>query len=88
MTGCAVAGLAGDELLDASPIVEGVTRLVLGNQDYSNLPRKFNISITGCREDCGHSHISDIGLTPAVREGAEGAVVGFNVAVGGALGGP
>lgn len=81
--GCPLAGLDGDELLDATDLVEALVDPYLGDHAYSNLPRKFNVSITGCRQDCGHAQTQDLGLTPATREG----VVGFNVLVGGALGG-
>lgn len=87
VVGCPLAGIDHEEILDASGIVQELNRVIVGNRAYSNLPRKFNISITGCREDCGHAHISDIGLTPAVRRGPDGPVPGFNVVVGGALGG-
>jgi ferredoxin-nitrite reductase len=55
------------------------------------LLRKFNVTITGCRDNCIHGFIQDISLTPAVREsrsaGIKGFPVnGFNVAVGGKQG--
>ena len=53
-----------------------------GNRDYSNLPRKFKISITGCREDCAQAEINDIGLWPARRPDG---TLGFNTLVGGGL---
>ncbi len=89
VVGCPLAGLDADEALDASGLVRDLTEAILtGKKAYSNLPRKFNVSITGCREDCGHADIQDIGLTPAELGGEVGGAVGFNVAVGGALGGP
>lgn len=54
------------------------------NADYTNLPRKFNIAISGCRRDCCLSSSQDIGMVPA--RNSDGAV-GFNVSIGGALGG-
>ena len=60
-----------------------IQEAIVGLKDFSNLPRKFNISVSGCPEDCATSQIHDIGLTPAVRDG----VAGFNVCVGGAMGG-
>jgi ferredoxin-nitrite reductase len=83
VTGCPIAGLDPEEVLDASPLARAIQEGILGRKEFSNLPRKFNISISGCRQDCALSQIHDIGLTPATQEGT----VGFNVRIGGAMGG-
>jgi ferredoxin-nitrite reductase len=83
---CPVAGLTANELFDASPVVRQYTDMFLGNRDYTNLPRKFNVTITGCRDNCTHGPTQDISLTPAVKEIWGVAVRGFNVAVGGKQG--
>src|SRR5262249_61873645 len=51
-----------------------------------NLPRKFNVTITGCPDHCTGGETQDISMTPAIvmRDGAE--VAGLNVAVGGKQG--
>jgi sulfite reductase (ferredoxin) len=54
-----------------------------GNPDFYNLPRKYKITITGCRVWCSYPEINDIGMT-AVRHPATGEV-GFSVRVGGGL---
>ncbi|MDP9316290.1 MAG: ferredoxin--nitrite reductase [Chloroflexota bacterium] len=84
--GCPIAGLDDDEAFDASHMARAVSLALLG-YEFSNLPRKFNISISGCRHDCGHSRANDIGLTPARKLINGFAVDGFHVALGGALGG-
>jgi sulfite reductase (ferredoxin) len=81
VTGCPLAGLAEDELFDASPVARSVARALAGNAEFYNLPRKFKISVTGCGSWCSHPEINDIGLSPA-RSGTE---VGFSVRVGGGL---
>jgi sulfite reductase (ferredoxin) len=83
ITGCPLAGVDGDEIVDASPLVHAVTRMLNGNADFYNLPRKFKISITGCRVWCSYPEINDIGLT-AVADSATGEV-GFSLRVGGGL---
>ena len=80
---CALSGLTPHELFDAAPVGEQFTQTFLGNRAYTNLPRKLNVAITGCLENCTHSETQDIALTPAV--GPEGAH-GFNLAVGGKMG--
>jgi len=82
VTGCPVAGVAHDELIDASPIAVQVDSFLNGNADYANLPRKFKITITGCAHWCSYPEINDIGIS-AVRR-ADG-VVGFHARVGGGL---
>jgi sulfite reductase (ferredoxin) len=82
VTGCSLAGVEHDELIDASPIAVAVDKRLNGNPDYGNLPRKFKITITGCQHWCSYPEINDIGVT-AVRR-ADG-VVGFHVRVGGGL---
>lgn len=82
VTGCPLAGVEHDELIDASPIAIAVDKHLNGNPDYGNLPRKFKVSITGCQHWCSYPEINDIGVT-AVRR-ADG-VVGFHVRVGGGL---
>jgi NAD(P)H-nitrite reductase large subunit len=86
VVGCPVAGLTAHELFDASPVVRQFTAMFLGDKAYTNLPRKFNVAITGCTEHCVHTESQDVALTPAVRtiQGAE--VRGFNVMVGGKMG--
>jgi len=84
--GCPVAGLTPHELFDASPVVHEYTRLFVGNRDFTNLPRKFNVTITGCMENCCHTETQDIALVPAFRELEGQQVKGFNVLVGGKQG--
>jgi ferredoxin-nitrite reductase len=84
--GCPVAGLTPNELFDASAVVHDFTQLFLGNKDYTNLPRKFNVTITGCKEACTHAEAQDIAMTPAIKTIGGAEVLGFNVAVGGKMG--
>ena len=84
--GCPAAGLTPNELFDASPVVKEFTQLFVGNREYTNLPRKFNVTITACKEACTHAEAQDIALTPATKEINGEEVKGFNVAVGGKMG--
>ena len=86
VVGCPVAGLTPTELFDASPVARQFTAMFVGDKAFTNLPRKFNVTITGCRENCTHTETQDLALVPATKvcEGEE--VQGFNVLVGGKLG--
>jgi sulfite reductase (ferredoxin) len=81
VTGCPLAGVAADELIDASPIAREIARHLTANPEFYNLPRKFKISATGCPSWCTYPEINDIGLTPVVRNGE----VGYSLRVGGGL---
>jgi nitrite reductase (NADH) large subunit len=84
--GCPVSGLTPHELLDATPVIRQFNEVIVGNKEFSNLPRKFNVTITGCLENCCHPETQDIGLVPAFRELDGQQVNGFNVLVGGKQG--
>jgi ferredoxin-nitrite reductase len=83
VVGCPVAGLTPNELFDAAPVAEAFTRVFLGNQEFTNLPRKFNVTITGCRQNCTHAETQDLALVPAVATVRGEPIPGFNVLVGG-----
>lgn len=81
VTGCPLAGIADDELIDASPVAVEISHMLSANAEFVNLPRKFKICATGCSSWCCYPEINDIALTPAVRNG-EG---GYSLRVGGGL---
>ena len=84
--GCPVAGLTEDELFDASRVVSEFNQAFLRNKAFTNLPRKFNVAITGCTENCTHGETQDLSLTPAIKIIAGEEVKGFNIAIGGKIG--
>jgi sulfite reductase (ferredoxin) len=81
VTGCPLAGVAADELMDAAPIAREIAQLLSGNAEFYNLPRKFKFSVSGCPDWCNHPEINDVALTPARRDGK----VGFSLRVAGGL---
>jgi sulfite reductase (ferredoxin) len=85
VTGCPLAGFDAHEFCDASPLALEINRALGGNAEYYNLPRKFKMSITGCRSWCNYPEINDIGFTPVVRKRAYGTETGFSVRVAGGL---
>jgi sulfite reductase (ferredoxin) len=85
ITGCPLAGIASDELIDASSLAVEAARLLSANNEFYNLPRKFKVSITGCPVWCSYPEINDVGFTPAIRMRNGQREVGFSVRVGGGL---
>ena len=81
VTGCPLAGVAADELIDASSLALEISNLLKANPDFYNLPRKFKISVTGCPSWCTYPEINDIGLTAVKHNGQ----VGYSLRVGGGL---
>ena len=81
VTGCPLAGVAADELVDASPLADEITALLKGNPEFYNLPRKFKVSVTGCPSWCSHPEINDVGLTATEHNGQ----IGYSLRVGGGL---
>jgi sulfite reductase (ferredoxin) len=81
VTGCPLAGVAADELIDAAPLAREIAELLNGNSEFYNLPRKFKISATGCPSWCSVPEINDIGFTAVEHNGQ----VGYSVRVGGGL---
>jgi len=85
VTGCPLAGVAADEIYDASALSVEVAHLLTGNSDYYNLPRKFKVAITGCPVWCSYPEINDIGLTAVERFTNGKKEIGFSLRVGGGL---
>src|SRR5260221_1138113 len=101
ITGCPLAGLDAHELCDTSPLLRQVEQLLVDNPEFYNLPRKYKISISGCRDWCAYPEINDLAFTPVAREWSAGSPasgvlppdrvshgkqeVGFSIRVGGGL---
>lgn len=83
ITGSPLAGIDPDELIDVRGLTRKVQDMITnngeGNPSFSNLPRKFNIAICGCRDNSVHAEINDLAFVPAFKNGR----LGFNVLVGG-----
>ncbi|HEY5808506.1 MAG TPA: nitrite/sulfite reductase [Povalibacter sp.] len=78
-----LAGIAPDEVEDPRPWCEYIRQWATLHPEFSYLPRKFKIAVTGSPQDRAASKVHDIGLH-LVRN-AQGEV-GFEVLVGGGLG--
>ncbi len=82
VVGCTLAGIGHDEVVDGRATAEALHEYFLDNRLYSNLPRKYKISVTGCREDCARGLINDVSLSGAIHEDG---TRGFNLRIGGGL---
>jgi sulfite reductase (NADPH) hemoprotein beta-component len=77
------AGRAKDELADPRPYCELLRQYSFLHPEFSYLPRKFKIAVTGSPNDRAAVAVHDIGLR--MHKNAQGEI-GFEVLVGGGLG--
>jgi len=85
ITGNPLAGIDPHEAIDTRPIVEELERFFLLNRDFSNLPRKYKISVSANIYNAAHAQINDLAFTPARKHIDGQEVIGFHVWVGGGL---
>jgi len=84
--GCPVAGVDPNEIYDTREIVRQVTAYFNGNKEFSDLPRKYKVSISGCAIHCNQPEINDVGIQAVKRTNRDGSEeIGFHVRVGGGL---
>lgn len=79
----AFAGVADDELFDPRPYCEIIRQWSTMHPEFTFLPRKFKIAVSGSVEDRAATMVHDIGLHVSRNEAGE---AGFKVIVGGGLG--
>jgi len=77
------AGAAADEVADPRPYAEILRQWSSVHPEFSFLPRKFKIAVTGAERDRAAIQVHDIGLHLKKNEKGE---IGFAVYVGGGLG--
>lgn len=78
-----LAGAAGDEVEDPRPYCELLRQWSTLHPEFSWLPRKFKIAITGATTDRAAIQFHDIGLQALRNDAGE---TGFKVWVGGGMG--
>ncbi len=82
MLGCPLAGILEDEVLDATDVIADTVAKYVGNPEFSNLPRKWKTSMSGCVDHCTEPEIDDVSFVGVVNEAGE---AGYDLWVGGGL---
>ena len=77
------AGAAADEIVDPRPYAEILRQWSSLHPEYSFLPRKFKLALTGAPSDRAAIQVHDIGLQVVRNDQGE---IGFRVFVGGGQG--
>ncbi len=85
IVGNPLAGIDPHEVMDTRPIVKELEQFFLLNRDFSNLPRKYKMSISANVYNAAHAQINDLAFTPAKKTIGGEEVIGFHVWVGGGL---
>src|ERR1700733_7681929 len=83
MLGCPLAGIDASEIIDATPEITAIGAKYIGDAAFSNLPRKFKSSISGCSAQCAIHEINDVAFV-GVRHPDTGEP-GYDLWVGGGL---
>lgn len=83
--GNALAGIDPDELFDTRDVLHDVFEYFRFNEDFSNLPRKYKMSISANIHNASNAEINCVSFNPATKYMDGKKEVGFHVKVGGGL---
>jgi len=82
MLGCPLAGILEDEVIDATDVIAETVAKYVGSPEFSNLPRKWKTSMSGCVDHCTEPEIDDVSFVGVVNADGE---AGYDLMVGGGL---
>jgi sulfite reductase (ferredoxin) len=82
MLNCPLAGVLADEVVDASGVLAETVAKYVGSPEFSNLPRKWKTSMSGCPDQCAEPELDDVSFVGVVDGDGE---VGYDLWVGGGL---
>jgi sulfite reductase (ferredoxin) len=82
MLNCPLAGILEDEVIDASGVLAQTVAKYVGDPAFSNLPRKWKTSMSGCVDHCTGHEINDVSFAGVVNADGE---AGYDLWVGGGL---
>jgi ferredoxin-nitrite reductase len=74
------SGIDPEELMDTRELSRGIQEMIVGDREFSDLPRKFNIAISGRQDPSTHAWTQDISYV--ATWGTAGRVA-FQILVGG-----
>ena len=88
IVGCHKNGVCRDQLFDLSPWIQKIHNHIFEKADFYNrrLPRRLNVSFSGCGGCSADAHINDIGFISKKVQQGEKEIYGFELWVAGSLG--
>ena len=72
MLGCPLAGILEDEVIDATDVIAETVAKYVGSPEFSNLPRKWKTSMSGCVDHCTEPEIDDVSFVGVVNDDGRG----------------
>ncbi|GMB09263.1 nitrite/sulfite reductase [Thermolongibacillus altinsuensis] len=85
IVGNPLSGIDPNELVDTTDITREVYEFFQRNEDFSNLPRKYKMSINANVYNASNAEIHCLSFTPAKKVIDGNEVLGFHIKVGGGL---
>ena len=82
MLNCPLAGILEDEVIDATGVMADTVAKYIGSPEFSNLPRKWKTSMSGCADHCTGHEINDVSFVGVVNADGE---AGYDLWIGGGL---
>ncbi|WP_199522107.1 nitrite/sulfite reductase [Geodermatophilus marinus] len=82
MLNCPLAGVLEDEVVDATDVVAETVARYVGSPEFSNLPRKWKTSMSGCADHCTGHEINDVSFVGVLDDYG---TPGYDLWVGGGL---
>ena len=83
ITSCALSGICDKEAFDVKGYAMGLTDYMLRDDASYTMPRKYKIAFSGCKDDCAHATVNDLGFIAKTDNKKNN---GFSVYVAGGLG--
>ncbi len=85
VVGCPVSGIDPDEIIDATDEMWEVSRALTDNREFSNMPRKYKISVSGCCIRCAQPDINCTAVFGLKRTVNGVEETGYGIMLGGGL---
>jgi sulfite reductase (ferredoxin) len=82
MLNCPLAGILEDEVIDATGVLADTVEKYIGSPEFSNLPRKWKTSMSGCADHCTGHEINDVSFVGVRNTDGE---AGYDLWIGGGL---
>ncbi|MFW9875320.1 MAG: nitrite/sulfite reductase [Candidatus Thorarchaeota archaeon] len=79
---CPVSGIEKNEIINGAKIVEDLTKFLVGNPDFMDMPKKFKFSVSGCGSDCVRGITNDLAYVGVIK----GDEIGYTLFIGGSAG--
>ena len=80
--GCPLAGVDAGEVFDASADLAACEARLTWTKEFTNLPRKYKLSVSGCADQCALPEVNDAALVGVAHPDGR---LGYDVLAGGGL---